>query len=119
MYVQRLEGELEFEHVLTNLVPSTQYQVVPHCTVYCTVLYCTVLYCTVLYCTLYIAQVSLQTIFHRPFSLLSEESVEARRLEIRSLAGRGRYKEAVRRGYTFIDTVMEGVEYYQRYQQSV
>ena len=68
---------------------------------------------------MYYVQVSLQTIFHRPFSLLSEESVEARRLEIRSLARRGRYKEAVRRGYTFIDTVMEGVEYYQRYQQSV
>ena len=95
---------------------------------YCAVLYCTALCCTVLYftvlyytvyCIVYYVQVILQTIFHRPFSRLSEESVEARRLEIRSLARRGRYKEAVRRGYTFIDTVMEGVEYYQRYQQSV
>ena len=64
-------------------------------------------------------QVSLQTIFHRPFSQLSEETILARRREIRSLARRGRYKEAVREGYTFIDTVMEGVEYYQRYQQAV
>ena len=40
---------MEFEHVLTNLVPSTQYQVVPRCTVYCT-LYCTVPWQVRLYC---------------------------------------------------------------------
>ena len=31
----------------------------------------------------------------------------------------GHFKEAVRLGYAYIDTVMEGIEYYQRYQQSI
>ena len=31
----------------------------------------------------------------------------------------GHYREAVRLGYAYIDTVMEGIEYYQRYQQAI
>ena len=85
---------------------------------YCTVLYCTVLYCTVLYCNV-VLQVRLQTVFHRPFPGLTAATHEARTLEIRGVVKQGHYREAVRLGYAYIDTVMEGIEYYQRYQQAI
>ena len=64
-------------------------------------------------------EVYLPNIFYRPFAKLSESDIETAKLNIRNIAKQGHHKEALRNCNRFIDVIMEGIEYYQRYQKSI
>ena len=64
-------------------------------------------------------QVFLPSIFHRPFTKLTEDIIAVKKLDIKSVARQGHFKEANRQSRAFIELIMEGVEYYQRYQRNI
>ena len=64
-------------------------------------------------------QVYLPHIFHRPFVKLLDDTIYASKLEIRNVAKQGHHQDAVRKSFMFIKTIMEGIEYYQRYQKNI
>jgi len=64
-------------------------------------------------------QVFLPSIFHRPFTKLSEDIIAVKKLDIKSVARQGHFKEANRQSRALIELIMEGVEYYQRYQRNI
>ena len=65
------------------------------------------------------SRVRLPKVFHHPFPNLSDTDIGGRKTEVRNVAKQGHFKEALRLCDSFIDTIMEGIEYYQRYQKSI
>ena len=64
-------------------------------------------------------QVYFPNIFHRPYTQLTQDKVQARKIEIRNIASQALFKEAARKTKEFIEVTMQGIEYYQRYQKNI
>ena len=65
------------------------------------------------------SKVRFPKVFHHPYPNLSDSDIVGRKKEVRNVAKQGHFKEALRLCDSFIDTIMEGIEYYQRYQKSI
>ena len=64
-------------------------------------------------------KVRFPNVFHHRFPNLSESDINGRKTEVRGVAKQGHFKEALRLCDSFIDTIMRGIDYYQRYQKSI